>query len=206
MDQEKIGRFIASCRKEQGLTQAALAEKLNITDRAVSKWERGKGLPDVSIMIELCNLLRINVNELLVGEHIAMNDYQEKAEKNLLELTAKIEESDRKRLKEELIMEIVGIPTYILIVLLGVLLAYKGEELIGILICVIATLVILFVAIYGLVIEHDAGYYECPNCGERYVPTMKAVVMAPHIGRSRKLKCPCCNQRGYHKKVVSKNK
>ena len=62
MDLEKIGRFIAECRKEKGITQAQLAEKINITDKAVSKWETGKGLPDVSIMIELCNILGINVN------------------------------------------------------------------------------------------------------------------------------------------------
>ena len=67
MDQEKIGKFIAACRKEKGLTQAALAEQLGITDRAVSKWETGKSLPDSSIMIDLCELLSINVNDLLKG-------------------------------------------------------------------------------------------------------------------------------------------
>ena len=67
MDQEKIGKFIASCRKETGLTQAALADKLNITDRAVSKWETGRSLPDVSIMLELCNLLNISVNVACVS-------------------------------------------------------------------------------------------------------------------------------------------
>ena len=72
MDQEKIGRFIQSCRKEAGLTQAALAEKLGITDRAVSKWEHGKSMPDVSIMMELCSMLHINVNELLSGEHLGI--------------------------------------------------------------------------------------------------------------------------------------
>lgn len=65
MNQEKIGKFIASCRKECGFTQASLAEKLGITDRAVSKWETGKSIPDASIMLELCNLLEISVNELL---------------------------------------------------------------------------------------------------------------------------------------------
>ena len=89
MNQEKIGRFIASCRKECGYTQASLGEKLGITDRAVSKWETGKSMPDASIMLELCNLLKISVNELLTGEHIAMENYKEKAEENLLELQEK---------------------------------------------------------------------------------------------------------------------
>ena len=89
MNQEKIGKFIASCRKECGYTQASLGEKLGITDRAVSKWETGKSMPDASIMLELCNLLKISVNELLTGEHIAMENYKEKAEENLLELQKK---------------------------------------------------------------------------------------------------------------------
>lgn len=89
MNQEKIGKFIAVCRKEKGLTQLQLAEKLNITNRAVSKWETGKSCPDVSLMLELCNILGITVNELLSGERILMEDYQKKAEENLVELQDK---------------------------------------------------------------------------------------------------------------------
>ena len=86
MDQIKIGKFISECRKKNNLTQMQLAEKLNITDRAVSKWENGKGMPDSSIMLDLCNELKISVNELLSGEMIEMNNYNEKTEKLLLEL------------------------------------------------------------------------------------------------------------------------
>ena len=93
MNQEKIGKFIAACRKENGYTQASLAEKLGITDRAVSKWETGKSLPDASIMLELCELLKINVNELLTGEHIIMDNYKDAAEKNLVEMKAKEEKA-----------------------------------------------------------------------------------------------------------------
>lgn len=89
MNQEKIGKFIVVCRKEKGLTQLQLAEKLNITNRAVSKWETGKSCPDVSLMLELCNILGITVNELLSGERILMEDYQKKAEENLVELQDK---------------------------------------------------------------------------------------------------------------------
>lgn len=71
MNQTEIGKFIARCRKEKKLTQAQLAEKLNITDRAVSKWETGKSMPDSSIMLELCEILGITVNELLSGEEQA---------------------------------------------------------------------------------------------------------------------------------------
>ena len=86
MNQIKIGKFIAKCRKKNNLTQMQLAEKLNITDRAISKWENGKGMPDSSIMLDLCNELKISVNELLCGELIEMNNYNEVAEKMLLEM------------------------------------------------------------------------------------------------------------------------
>ena len=206
MDQEKIGKFISSCRKETGLTQAALADKLGITDRAVSKWETGKSLPDASIMIELCNLLGITVNELLTGEHITMDDYKNKAEANLLEMRLKVEQRDKLLLKTEKIMIGVAIPFYAALILTGAYVCKGGNILLGILLIVMAIILVAVLAAMGLKIEHEAGYYECPNCGERYQPTMKAVVMAPHMGTSRKMTCPHCGQKGYHKKVVSKNK
>ena len=85
MDQIKIGKFIASCRKEQGMTQVALAEKLGISNRAVSKWETGKSMPDSGIMLELCSYLKINVNELLSGERLTMENYKDNAEENLMD-------------------------------------------------------------------------------------------------------------------------
>lgn len=94
MNQTEIGTFIAKCRKEQNLTQAQLAEKLNITDRAISKWETGKSMPDSSIMLELCAILGINVNELLSGERIETKhseNYEKKAEENLIALKRKDE-------------------------------------------------------------------------------------------------------------------
>ena len=86
MDQIKIGKFIAECRKNKGYTQMHLAEKLNITDRAISKWENGKSMPDSSIMLELCEILDISVNELLSGEKISMENYEQKANENLIKL------------------------------------------------------------------------------------------------------------------------
>jgi len=86
MNQIKIGKFIAECRKRKSLTQIQLAEKLHVTDKAISKWENGKGMPDSSIMLDLCNELKISVNELLSGEKINMNEYNDKAEENLFEL------------------------------------------------------------------------------------------------------------------------
>ena len=91
MNQTEIGKFIAKCRKEKKLTQAQLAEKLNITDRAVSKWETGKSMPDSSIMLELCEILGITVNELLSGEKIDMESFEKRADENLIALKRKDE-------------------------------------------------------------------------------------------------------------------
>ena len=104
MDQNKIGKFIASCRKEQGMTQAVLAERLGISDRAVSKWETGKSLPDSGIMLELCGLLKINVNELLSGERIMAESYDKRAEENLLAMKREVEEKNRQMLRIVLIV------------------------------------------------------------------------------------------------------
>ena len=90
MNQMKIGKFIAECRKQKNLTQMQLAEKLNITDKAVSKWERGVAMPDSSIMLELCEILNITVNDLLCGEVVVMEKYNKEMEKNLLELTGDV--------------------------------------------------------------------------------------------------------------------
>lgn len=95
MDQIKIGKFIAQCRKEQNITQAQLAEKLNVTDKAISKWETGKGMPDSSIMLELCQKLHINVNELLSGERLKSENYQEKVNENIVSITKEAEKNKK---------------------------------------------------------------------------------------------------------------
>ncbi len=83
MNQEKIGRLIAECRKEKKITQVELANKLGVTDKSVSKWETGKCLPDVSLYKELCNILGITLNEFFIGEKIKEEKFKEQADKNL---------------------------------------------------------------------------------------------------------------------------
>lgn len=96
MNQTEIGKFISGCRKEKKLTQAELAEKLNITDRAVSKWETGKSMPDSSVMLELCEILGITVNELLSGQRVSAESYEKKADENLIALK-KRDETNKNR-------------------------------------------------------------------------------------------------------------
>ena len=91
MDQIKIGKFIFNCRKEKGLTQEQLAEKLGVTSKSISRWENGNTMPDYSLLKDLCNELDINVNELLSGEKINGNDYMNKSEENLIKLRKQID-------------------------------------------------------------------------------------------------------------------
>ena len=96
MDQIKIGRFIAEERKRKGYTQKQLSEKLDISDKTISKWERGNGFPEVSLLLPLCNELDITVNELLSGERVSEEDYQKKAEENMVNLVREAQESKKK--------------------------------------------------------------------------------------------------------------
>ena len=84
MDQEKIGKFIFELRKEKKMTQQELADKIGVTDRAISKWENGRGMPDLSLMKPLCEILGITLNELISGERIEKKEIQKKSEENIL--------------------------------------------------------------------------------------------------------------------------
>lgn len=117
MNQLKIGKFIADCRKEKKLTQSQLAEKLNITDRAISKWETGRGMPDPSIMLNLCDELGINVNELLTGEKIKEIDYKEKANENIVSMIEIVDKS--KKISRKIILMLIAIIVIILMYIIA---------------------------------------------------------------------------------------
>ena len=202
IDQIKIGKFIAAKRKEKSLTQADVAEGLGITDRAVSKWERGLSLPDASIILELCSILGISIAELLTGEATMEEDYKDKAERLILEIRRKEEENNRYLLRMETVIGVLATVSALTIIFIAVFLA-PGTVLMAFLVMI--ALLILFVGIYfALNIERDAGYYECRACHHRYVPDFSHVVMAMHIGRSRLMKCPSCGKRTWQKKVLSR--
>ena len=202
MDQVKIGKFIAECRKKNNLTQMQLAEKLNITDRAISKWENGRTMPDSGLMLDLCNELKITVNELLSGEVIEMNNYNENVEKNLLDMVKQKEEADKRLLSIEIV---IGVITIILFLFLVMVASYaQMQDSIRILIIVPSTVFVFIVCFVLLRIEQVAGYYECRKCHHKYVPTYSSVLWAMHINRTRYMKCPECNKRSWNKKVISK--
>ena len=203
MDQSKIGQFIARKRKEQSLTQMQLAERLGVTDRAVSKWETGKSLPDASLMLSLCGLLHITVNDLLSGEVVSMENYHEKAEKNLLEALAEKEAADRRLLTMEVVIGTISS----LFLFTMVMLASFVDLASWLRIALIALGFVSFAVGVGycLKIEQKAGYYKCARCGHCYVPAFAPVLWAMHAGRTRYMKCPRCGKKSWQKKVIRKD-
>ena len=203
MNQAKIGKFIAERRKAVNLTQFQLAEKLGVTDRAVSKWETGRALPDSSIMLELCSLLKITVNDLLTGEVVSMENYNKELEKNLIEAVKQKQEADKRLLFMEFA---IGIPAILLFFGLTMVAAYVPMEAWArVLIIVGAFILILIASFFAVRIEQVAGYYQCKHCKHKYVPTYKQVVFAQHYGRTRYMKCPKCKKFSYQKKVINKD-
>ena len=203
MDQIKIGRFIAEKRREQGLTQAQLAEKLSITDRAVSKWENGRTMPDSSLMLDLCKHLKITVNDLLNGEVVSMENYNEKLEKQLLEVIKQKEEADKRLLNLEWFIIIISVLVLIVPILIAGFVEMPDWQ--RVLIMVSGVIPCAFGFAYSMKIEQHAGYYECKCCGHRYVPTAKAMWSSMHMGRTRYMKCPECHKKSWQTKVVSKD-
>ena len=200
MNQLEIGRFIADCRKKNNLTQMQLAERLGITDRAVSKWENGKSMPDSSIMLDLCDILCITVNELLSGEKINMENSNQKNEQLLLDMAKELEKKNKIVWSSMWAILIVSMAALITGIFIARFLIPEGMwQLIIVLgVCV----VFLPPCFYALKLEVSVGAYKCKNCDYEIVPTYKEAMIAMHIGTTRYLKCPKCNKRTWCKKVL----
>lgn len=200
MDQIKIGNFIQEKRKEKNITQLELAERLGVTDRAVSKWENGICLPDAGTMPELCSILDISINDLFSGEEVDMKNNEKKLEENLLEMTKAKEERDKQLLHVEYVVGLISIIVFIILVLLASYAPMK--DWVRFVIIGVTTAAIILVAFVLLKIEQVAGYYECKHCHNKYVPTYLSVQKAMHFGRTRYMKCPKCGKKSWQKKVL----
>jgi transcriptional regulator with XRE-family HTH domain/DNA-directed RNA polymerase subunit RPC12/RpoP len=202
MDQIKIGKFIAECRKKQNLTQSQLAEKLDITDRAVSKWENGRAMPDVSLMLKLCGILKISVNELLSGEVIDIENSNKKDEQVLLDMAKEVESKNKIIWTSMWIIMLVSMIALFAGLFLTAFLVPEGPwQLVTILVLCVVFLLPCF---YALKLEVSVGAYKCKNCGHEIVPTYTQALNAMHMGTTRYLKCPKCNKRSWCKKVLKK--
>ena len=202
MDQVKIGKFIAACRKKENLTQMQLAEILGITDRAVSKWETGKSLPDSSIMLELCGVLKITVNDLLSGEKISMENNNQNSEQLLLDMAKEVEQRNKTIWTSMWVLMSVSMVALLAGLFLVAFLIPEGiwQGMAILAICI----VFLVPCFYALKLEVSVGAYKCKNCGNEIVPTYKQALNAMHMGTTRHLKCPKCGKRTWCKKVLVK--
>ncbi len=202
VDQARIGAFIADRRKTVGLTQMQLAERLNITDRAVSKWECGRSMPDSSIMLALCDILGISVNELLSGEKINMENSNQNNEQLLLDMAKELERKNKTIWSSMWAIMIVSMTALIAGIFIAAFLIPEGVwQLVTILgICVL----FLIPCFYAVKLEVGVGAYKCKNCGCEIMPTYKEAMMAMHRGFTRHLMCPKCQKRTWCKKVLKK--
>ena len=202
MDQIKIGRFIAACRKTANLTQMQLAEKLGITDKAISKWERGVAMPDTSIMLALCDILRISVNELLSGEKIDMENNNQKNEQLLLDMAKELEKKNKTIWSSMWAIMIVSMIGLLASIFAARFLIPEGAWQ---LVTILSTCVLFLIpCFYALKLEVSVGAYKCKNCGHEFVPTYSQALNAMHLGFTRHLKCPSCGKRTWCKKVIKK--
>ncbi|QDW73336.1 helix-turn-helix domain-containing protein [Lachnospiraceae bacterium KGMB03038] len=199
MDQIRIGKFIAESRKSRNLTQRQLADALSISDKTISKWECGKGLPEVSLMLPLCAALDITVNDLLSGEKVSSTDYQKKAEGNMMNLMKENEEN-KKRMALSIIT---GAITVIAVYALIIIAAFIDLP------TIVRIILIMFSVAVGIagiaataMLDIKAGYFECPYCKELFVPSMDEYIKSYHTFTKRRLTCPKCGKTGMCKHLV----
>lgn len=197
MDCKKIGKFIAQERKDKKLTQAALAEKLYVSEKTISKWENGNGLPDTSLLINICSIFSISLNELLSGERLNGNNYKEKAEDNITDLLLQTKNN-----KHKMLANVLSCCLTSSVLLVCIALASFLNIAVWLRICLIVYGFLVAAIGIGInvFLDINIGSFECKHCGKKFVPTTKAYVFAPHTFTARKLKCPFCGKTSMCKK------
>lgn len=204
MDLKVTGKFIAEQRKAKGYTQVKLAEKINVSEKTISKWECGNGFPDTTLILPLCQALEITANELLSAKLLPTEEeYKEKAEQNLIELKKSQQSSNKKMLNFEIV---IGYFCSILFLGLVTIASYvEMQTYLRIILIAVGLINFIMGVSICLFIEKDAGFYECKHCDNKYVPTLNQILWSMHMGRTRHMKCPKCGKRSWQKKVVSKD-
>lgn len=199
MDYEKIGNFISTERKAKKLTQTKLAEKIFVSEKTISKWENGKGVPDTNSLTRLCDVFDISLKELLSGERNTTKD-DTKNDKVLLDMAKELE------IKNKIIwnsMWAIMIISMILFLSGVFLVAFLMPEGIWQTLTVVGiSIFFLIPCFYALKLEVSVGTYKCNNCGHEIVPTYQQALWAMHRGTTRYLKCPNCKKRTWCKKKI----
>ena len=203
MDLSIIGKFIQERRKAKNLTQIKLAQKIEVSEKTISKWECGYGFPDATLILPLCQALGISANELLSGKLLYEDEYKKTAEQNLIELKAQQEKTDKHLLTLEIVLGYMSTLIFLMLIFFSL---YSQVQLYW---KIIASVFGLFNFIVGvhfcLKIEKEAGLYQCAYCQHKYIPTYKQVLWSIHTGRTRYMKCPKCAKRSWNKKVIKRD-
>lgn len=203
MDQLKTGKFIAEMRKSKGLTQKQLADALLISDKTVSKWECGNGLPEVSLMLPLCEILNITVNELLTGKRLSSEEYQKNAEDNIVNLMKKMSETKFRMIVEVCVLFLTLFASITLIMVAS----YVSLTTAWRISLTAIGLVIIAIGIFiCAILEMREAVFECKKCGAKFIPTKTAYIMGIHTITRRHLKCPKCGQRSWCKRSFNDDK
>ena len=198
---QKVGTFLAELRKERNLTQDELGEKIGVTNKTVSRWENGNYLPPAEILQILSELYDVSINELLSGGRLDEKHYKENAEEYIVADLMKKRNEAKKRLTVSCIVAAITILAGLSIILLSALLSAPIWLKIG---SIIFSLIIIILGIgVCCVLTVDAGVYECPACGEKFVPSMKDFICGTHTLTKRNLKCPKCGKKSFCKKRLS---
>ena len=200
MNIEEIGKFIQERRKIKNLTQVQLAKKINVSEKTVSKWECGYGLPDTSVMLALCNELDITANELLSGKKLSSEEYRSSAEENLVNLKKQQELSNKFLFNLEIVLGCIS--TFVLLSFVFIASFCNINTTLKIVLIILGVITSFLGFGFCLKIESDIGVYVCSKCNHKYIPKFKNVFWAMHIGRIRYLKCPNCNKRSWSKKSI----
>ena len=201
MDYNKIGDFIATERKAKKLTQAKLAEKIFVSEKTVSKWENGKGIPDTNTLLKLCEVLDVTLNELLSGERGVEKNKQQN-ESLLYDMINEIHQKNRIIWTSMWVIMAVSMIALFAGLFISAFLIPEGVwQLVSILgLCI----VFLIPCFYALKLEVSVGSYKCKKCGHEIVPTYSQALWAMHRGTTRYLKCPNCKKRSWCKKNINK--
>ena len=199
MDQKQTGKFIAEMRRERGLTQKELADRLRISDKTVSKWECGGGFPEVSLILPLCDELGATANELLSGKRLTDTEYKKNAEENIVRLM-----EEKKEIKQKLLLEsIVVLLTITIGVALCMIASYVDMSAGWRIALIVSALLVIAIGVaIAIVLERKALAYRCSVCKERFEPTFAAYIFGVHTLRYRYLKCPKCGVRNWCKHCV----
>lgn len=201
MDVIKTGQLIRSLRKEKSLTQREVAEQLNVSEKTISKWETGKGFPEISLMLPLCKIFGISMNELLAGEKLDEKQYIEKAEENIVSLV-----NDRTTPKKKVIISTIScvFATLSSLAIIFISAFFATQIWLRLIMIGIALIVMISNIAVILLVAVSTEIYECEKCGEKFVPTLSAYLLAPHTFTKRYLKCPHCGKKRWNKSHIKK--